>query len=305
MTNSILDDFKNAWNKPNNAPAQFIIINVVIFLAMITFMLFLGKDSSVFSFIYKQFAMPSDLGELITRPWTIITYSFAHSLRGIGHIFWNMIGFFWFSKLILEYMGNDKVISLYVTGAIAGGLAFLLAYNLIPAYVNSGHTVMVGASAAVYATVVGAATLLPNYTFYLIFFGPVKIKYIAAFFVISSYVGLASTGSGIADTAHLGGAFWGFLFVRQMQKGTDLGAWVIQSIDFIKSFFKKPSNIKVTHRSEKAKTVKSRPVKKPTSKKAGEASQEQIDAILDKISQSGYESLTKEEKQQLFNASKK
>ena len=164
---------------------------------------------------------------------------------------------------------------------------------------------MVGASAAVYAITVAAATLSPNYTFYLLFLGPVKIKYIAAVAIFLSFLGSVGTNAG-GDIAHLGGAFIGYLYVKQLQNGNDIGAWVIRFMDFVQSFFKRPSNIKVTHRSEKAKTVKSRPVRKSSAKKgAEEASQEQIDAILDKISQSGYESLSKEEKQQLFNASKK
>ena len=158
---------------------------------------------------------------------------------------------------------------------------------------------------AVNAIMVAAAVLTPNYTFYLLLIGPVKIKYIAGFFVVISFLSSIGGNAG-GNIAHLGGAAIGWIYVRQLQKGTDLGAWVIQFMEFVQSFFKKPSNIKVTHRSEKAKTSRSRPSKRASSATSSkETSQEQIDAILDKISQSGYESLTKEEKQQLFNASKK
>lgn len=308
MTNSILDDFKNAWNKPNNSPAQLIIINVIVYLFLAILLVFsrLGGAQGFFDVIYDQFSIPPILTDFLMRPWTLVTYGFAHSLGGIFHILFNMLIFYWFSRLILEYLGNQKVISIYIMGVLTGGLAYLFVYNVIPFYIDSASGVsgMVGASAAVYAITVAAATLSPNYTFYLLFLGPVKIKYIAAVTIFLSFLGSVGTNAG-GNIAHLGGAFIGYLYVKQLQSGNDIGGWVIRFMDFVQSFFKRPSNIKVTHRSEKAKTVKSRPVRKSASKSSGEASQEQIDAILDKISQSGYESLSKEEKQQLFNASKK
>lgn len=311
MTNSILDDFKNAWNKPNNATAQLIIINVVVFLFLGVLSVFstIGGAQGFFTAIYSQFSIPPLFEDFLFRPWTLITYGFAHSLGDIFHILFNMLIFYWFSKLILEYLGNQKIISIYVMGVLAGGLAYLFVYNVIPFYNESAPNIsgMVGASAAVYAITVAAATLNPNYTFYLLFLGPVKIKYIAGFYIVISFLGSVGGNAG-GNIAHLGGAFIGFLYVKQLQSGNDIGAWVIRFLDFVQSFFNKSSNIKVTHRSEKAKTVKTRPTRKskaPATKNGGEASQEQIDAILDKISQSGYESLTKDEKQQLFNASKK
>ena len=308
MTNSILDDFKNAWNKPNNAPAQLIIINVVVFLFLGVLLVFsrIGGAEGIFDAIYNQFSIPPIFGDFLTRPWTLITYSFAHSLTGIFHILFNMLIFYWFSKLIVEYLGNNKVISLYVTGALAGGVAYLIVYNLIPFYMDSapGISGMVGASAAVYATAVAAATLVPNYTFYLLFLGPVKIKYIAAFYIVISFLGSVGANAG-GNVAHLGGALMGYVYVRQLQAGNDLGAWVIQFMNFVKSFFVKKPNIKVTHKKETVKSHKVRKSSKTSGSSGQEASQDEIDAILDKISQSGYESLTKSEKQKLFNASKK
>lgn len=309
MTNSILDDFKNAWNKPNNAPAQLIIINVVVFLFLGVLYVFstIGKAEGFFTAIHNQFSIPPIFSDFISRPWTLITYGFAHSLSDIFHILFNMLFLFYFGRLIVEYMGNNKVISIYVLGAMAGALLYLIAYNTIPFYMERAPMIpgMVGASAAVDAIMVAAAVLIPNYTFYLLLIGPVKIKYIAAFFVVVSFLSSVGGNAG-GNIAHLGGAAIGWIYVRQLQSGNDIGAWVIQFIEFVQSFFKKPSNIKVTHRSEKTKaTRKASSRRASTSGKSKEASQEQIDAILDKISQSGYESLTKEEKQQLFNASKK
>lgn len=304
MNNSILDDFKHAWNKPNNAPAQLIIINVVVFLSLgvVSVIGTLSGLENVVLFVKNQFTIPPTFLEFITRPWTIITYAFAHSLTDIFHILFNMLIFYWFSKLILEFLGNKKVIAIYVLGALAGGVAYLMVYNLIPYYKEQADMIsgMVGASAAVYATVVAAAVFMPNYTFFLMFLGPVRIKYIAAFYVVLSFLGSTGGNAG-GNIAHLGGALMGWIYISQLKKGTDWGAWVIAFIGWVQSFFVASPKIKVTHRGAPKESM-------PRTKSASANSkteQEQIDAILDKISQSGYDSLTKEEKQQLFNASKK
>ncbi|WP_258103231.1 rhomboid family intramembrane serine protease [Marinoscillum sp. MHG1-6] len=305
--NSILDDFKNAWNRPNNSPAQLIIINVVVylFLALLYLVSRIGGFEAFFAVVYDQFSIPPSMAEFLTRPWTLITYGFAHSLSDIFHIIFNMLVFYWFSKLILEFLGNKKVIAIYVLGVLAGAAAYLLVYNTIPFYQEQIGNLsgMVGASAAVFAIVVAAAVFMPNYTFFLLFLGPVRIKYIAAFYVILSLLGSAGGNAG-GNIAHLGGALIGWLYISQLRKGTDIGAWIIGTIDWVKSFFVSQPKIKVTHKAEKSTTRKS--TSRGTVRSAGADSPDQaeIDAILDKISQSGYDSLTKEEKQKLFNASK-
>jgi hypothetical protein len=171
-------------------------------------------------------------------------------------------------------------------------------YNLIPYYqVRSSFPGMIGASGAVYAVVVGAATLMPNYTFFLFLLGPVRIKYIAAFYVILSFAQSIGSNAG-GNIAHLGGALLGFIFVRQLKKGTDLGQPLTNMAEGIKKLFNRKPAMKVTyHRRDTT-----RPSYNTT---AYTPNQDEIDAILDKISRSGYESLTKEEKQKLFRASQK
>lgn len=302
MNTSFLDDFKNAWGKPNNALVQIIIINAIIFVVMAVLNVFstLLDATALFDFIYNQFSIPPNLEDFLFRPWTIITYAFAHDLSGVMHILFNMLILYWFGKLIAEYIGNQKVIAIYVLGALAGAITYLFVYNFIPFYIErSGFHGMVGASAAVYAMTVAAATLMPNYSFHLLFFGPVKIKYIALFYIIISFMGSVGGNAG-GNIAHLGGALIGFVYIKQLQSGNDIGKWIIGIMDFFKSFFTKQSKIKVTHKSNRASSSRGQ-----TSSSASQPEQAEIDTILDKISQSGYESLSKAEKQKLFNASKK
>jgi hypothetical protein len=211
-----------------------------------------------------------------------------------------MLTLYWFGKLFVEYLGGAKLIALYVLGALGGAVFYLLSYNLIPYFVSQSASraiVMVGASASINAVVVGAAVLLPDYTFFLLFFGAVRIKYIAAVIIFLSFLGTIGSNAG-GNIAHLGGALMGFIYIKQWQVGVDWGSWITGTIDWIKSLFETRPKVKVTYRKEEPKAKK-------TSSSVGKATQEEIDTILDKISDRGYESLSKEEKEKLFNASKK
>jgi membrane associated rhomboid family serine protease len=294
----MLEEFKNAFNRPNHSHVQLIIINVVIFLALAFVFVVskIGSFEALFEAIYNQFLIPPRFTAYVTRPWTILSYAFAHSMTDIFHIVFNMLALYWFGRLFIEYLGNDKLIAIYVLGALAGGVIYLLMFNTLPYFIErSGFSGMVGASAAVYAVMVATATLLPNYTFFLLFFGPVKIKYIAFFYIVISFLGSVGPNAG-GNLAHLGGALMGFVYIKQLQAGVNWGGWVTSTIGWLRGLFQPRSTVKVTYR-------KTEPPKKTAA--FNKATQEEIDAILDKISDRGYESLTKEEKEKLFNASKK
>ncbi len=208
-----------------------------------------------------------------------------------------MLVLYWFGKLFVEYLGSDKLIALYILGGITAAISYLLIYNVIPAPdFLAQESRLAGASGAIFAIMVGAATLLPDYTFFLLFLGPVRIKYIAAFLLFLSFIGTVKENAG-GNIAHLGGALMGFIYIKQLQAGVNWGSWVTATLEFVKNLFKPRPKVKVTYR-------KSEP-KPKSSTASSKASQEEIDAILDKISDHGYEKLTKEEKEKLFNASKK
>ncbi len=296
----VLDEFKNAFNRYNNAHVQLIIINVVIFLALAVVYVFtkVSGFGPIFELVYDQFSIPPRFVDFIARPWTIITYSFAHSLTIFSHIIFNMLALYWFGRLFIEYLGNDKLIAVYVLGALAGGLVYLLMFNTIPFFIaNSNFSGMVGASAAVYAIMIATATLLPNYSFYLLFLGPVKIKYIAFGFIVISFIGSVESNAG-GNLAHLGGALMGYVYIKQLQAGVNWGGWITSTLEWINGLFQPKPKVKVTYRKEEPKKAK-------PSSGFTKATQEEIDVILDKISDKGYESLTKDEKEKLFNASKK
>ena len=302
MNGGIKEEFTKAWSKPNNAVVQIILINVIVFvLARVSKVFFdLSNATETFYFLFRKLQLPADVAAFLLQPWSIVTYFFTHF--DFFHVLFNMLFLYWFGRIIQEFLNSKRVISLYVLGGLAGGILYIFIYNFIPFFADRvAGSMMLGASAGVFAIVVGAAVFMPNYTFFLLFIGPVKIKYIAIFYVFMSFIQSTGANAG-GEIAHLGGAFIGWLYISQLNKGTDLGSWIISFTQFIKSMFKPQPKIKVTHRSGNR-----RPSKKSTEKKssASQTPQAEIDAILDKISEKGYESLTKEEKQKLFNASKK
>lgn len=297
----MLEEFKNAFGRPNNSHVQLIIINVILFVVLAVLMVFskwFGFDSFFIS-VHNQFSLPSGIVDFLSRPWTLITYFFNHDLRGLLHILFNMLALYWFGKLLVEYLGSDKLIAIYVLGGIAGGVLYLMVYNLIPNPPEflTGRAELVGASAAVFAIMVAAATLLPDYTFFLLFFGPVKIKWIVAIYIFLSIIGSVGQNAG-GEIAHLGGALIGFVYVKQLQIGVNWGGWITGTLRWTSALFSARPKVKVSYRKET-------PGPRPKASAASGISQTEIDSILDKISDGGYESLTKEEREKLFKASKK
>jgi membrane associated rhomboid family serine protease len=298
--NGILDDFKNAFSRKNNGLIQIILINVTVFLVLLVLhvTLKLTSNGGIYYLIKDQLALPSALGSLMYKPWTLFTYFFTQ--EDIFHILFNMLFLYWFGKLIEEYLGNRRLINLYILGGLAGGLLFIAMYNLFPFFADRvANSVLIGASGSVFAVVVGAATLMPNYTFHLLLLGPIRIKYIAAFYVVLSFARSIGENAG-GDIAHLGGALLGFVFIRQLRSGKDLGRPLTAFAEWFNRLFRKRPVMRVTYQNKGKGSYGGY-----ASPHYGVPNQDEIDNILDKISRSGYESLTKEEKQKLFRASQR
>ncbi|GAB3323198.1 rhomboid family intramembrane serine protease [Larkinella ripae] len=302
----LLDDFRSEFNKPNNTLVQLILVNTIVFLLLLILkvILTLAEMSAVYTLIVDQLRLPAALGTFITKPWTMITYFFTH--EDVFHILFNMLFLYWFGRLIDEYLGNRRLVALYMLGGLAGGLAYMAIYNLLPYFhAQVSESRMWGASAAAFSVAVGASTLLPNYTFHLLFLGPVRIKYIAFFYIVLSLARSIGPNAG-GELSHLGGALVGFLFIKMLQSGTDLGQPIYWVMDGWQSLFRKKPPVKVSYRQRSSANMSAGSFAAPSSPSAvAMPDQDEIDAILDKISRSGYESLTREEKQKLFRASQR
>ena len=289
MANFIIEDFKKAWSKEDNGLIKIILINIIIFVSISILEVFitLSGGGSLFRVVINKLMLPASFTTFILQPWSLISYFFLH--LSFGHILWNMLFLYWFGKIIHDNIGNNAVISLYILGGIIGGLSYMALFNIIPFYGDRvSESLMLGASAGVFSIVAGSATLLPNYTFYLLFLGPVRIKYIALFYILLSFFDVTGSNAG-GEIAHIGGALIGYLFIKQLQNGVNMGDGVIKIINLF-------------NRRNSSKKEKEFTINKETS---FDISQDEIDKILDKISESGYSSLSKKEKEKLFNASKK
>ncbi|OHX66583.1 rhomboid family intramembrane serine protease [Flammeovirga pacifica] len=300
--NGFISDLKYTWNKPGSGLLRLIIINVIIYVVMSLLLLgfqFSGNVEIFDKYIFDNLALPSNLYDFVHAPWTLVTYFFVHSMAKFLHIVMNMLVLYWFGMIFTEFLGDKKAVVLYVLGGLAGGLFYLIIYNVFPFYEGRSDS-LVGASASVFAIVVGAATIAPDYKINLLFIGPVKIKWLAAVYIFISFIGITGGNAG-GELAHLGGVMMGFAYVKLLQKGTDLGVPFYAIEDFFSNLLSPRRNLKVVYRRDK-KTKASASKKKEN---ADQPSQSRVDEILDKISDKGYEGLTQEEKQILFKASQR
>lgn len=265
---------------------------------MLAFFLFNVHGEAINELI-RWFAVPSGIKILLTRPWTMFTYMFLH--EGLWHILFNMLWLYWFGKIFLEYLGSRKLFSTYILGGLSGAVMYILAFNIFPVFGDIlPYSFALGASASVLAVVVAISVFIPNYSLYLIFIGPVKIKYIAIFSVILDILSIEGGNAG-GHIAHLGGALFGYFYIKQLQKGNDLANGFNKFTDNLVSwFYSSKTKMNVVHHA-KSQSKRNKTDDGYNAQKT--AIQQKMDEILDKISKSGYESLTKEEKEILFKIS--
>ena len=256
---------------------KLIVINIIFFiipLLLNTFLwLFELKDISIIDY----FVVEADLMSLIFKPWSLITYGFLHG--SFSHLFWNMIMLFYFGNILVNYFGDKRLLNVFFNGILFGGIIYIISYNLFPVFTGVSSK-MIGSSAGVMAILFYITSYNPNHTIRF-FFLNIKLLYIAIFLLLMDIIQIPVENSG-GHIAHLGGALIGFLMFRSF-KGIDF-------VDIYTNFITKKNNKKI----KRNKTFS-----------GSNFDQKKIDSILDKISESGYESLTKEEKNYLFKASNK
>jgi membrane associated rhomboid family serine protease len=292
--NVVINELKSRFSQ-GNALTKFILINVVVFLSLqlVGLIFFLMNIRPALDAVIKLLAVPAYLPSLFIRPWTIFSYMFLHA--DFMHILFNMLVLYFSGRIFTEYMGDKKFTSTYILGGLAGGILYIISFNIFPVFAeNLPRSIALGASASVLAILVAAATFVPNYTVHLILIGPVKLKFIAIFLVVLDIISIEKGNPG-GHIAHIGGALYGFTFVNSLKKGQNIAGWFDRIADFFATLFRPKSKLKVSYSRRKSdedfnlqKTHK----------------QQKTDEILDKISKSGYESLTKEEKEFLFKVSK-
>jgi membrane associated rhomboid family serine protease len=299
MYSSFWDNLKNAFTRRDNSLYKLMAINLIAFFILLIsrVVLTLSGFGAVYKEGLKWIMMPASLSTLVKQPWSIFTYFFLH--EGLFHILSNLLFLYYFGLLVHQYLGSRKLTNLYILGGVFGAGFYLLMYNIAPYFSGAVDTsFMLGASAGVFAVVVGAATLAPQTTFVLLLFGPVKIVYIAAFYVLLSFANSIGENAG-GEIAHLGGAMLGFGYIFLLRKGWDLGIPIQKVGLFFENLGTRRAPKVSYRRTSSPKSSSTNPANKET------LTQEEVDKILDKIAEKGYEGLTKEEKRKLFEYSKK
>ena len=288
-----------------NALMTLIAISLVMFvlfgfIKMIWY--FRYEDNSVaLSFFNKNvlswFTLPADFDKMMSQPWSLITYMFVHV--GIWQILANMLWLWCFGYIMQDLTGNKKIIPVFIYGSLAGAIAFILAYNLLPALRPLvPYASAMGASAGILAIAVSTTMVAPGYRIFPMIYGGIPLWVLTAIYLIIDLgvISMNETGNLIA---HLAGAFTGFLFMFFLRKGYDWSEWMNNFFDWVGNLFnpdkpKKGKNIKEELFYKSSKTPY---------KKTPNITQQRIDDILDKINQKGYHFLTDEEKELLKKAS--
>ena len=281
----ILDDLKMQL-RTGDVTVRLIFFNIGVFVLSI--ILFYGFRSA--SFDYPTWlALSSDPMTALTRPWTLLTYSFFHG--GFFHLLFNMIILNFAGRLFLTFFNGRQLLGLYLTSAIFAGIAFVIGYMLI-----GRESMIVGASGAIMAVLMAAAAYAPNMDIRLLLIGNIKLWHFAAAVILIDLLYILAENTG-GHIAHLAGAFFGYIYVSQIRRGRDIGGWMASVAGRLsgETPVRKKSPFKKVHRTSRAQPVKAR---------GKTVQQHQIDEILDKISKSGYDSLSAEEKEFLFRAGK-
>ncbi len=243
-------------------------------------------------------SLPKEFSEFIVMPWSIFTYGFAHF--GFWHLVFNMMVLYFVGRSFTNLFTVKLTLNIYFLGILSGGLLFILVYSLMPNGLLEHVGPLVGASAGVHASLIFLSTYMPDYEVRFFTFN-LKLKYIAIALIVLDVLGLFGDNVG-GNVAHLGGDALGFFYATRLKAGTDIGKGFEKLMDRVTGLFStsKTSKLKTVHRKRK------KPFAGHTKEEFGEFNnQKQIDIILDKISKSGYESLSKSEKEFLFKAGKK
>jgi rhomboid family protein len=285
---NILDDFKLQY-RTGDITQKLIFWNVGI---AIPFFILNAFAPDVFQKALDWLSLSSIISEAALKPWTFITYAFLHA--NFWHLLFNMIVLNFSSRLFLTYFTQKQFFGLYLLGAIFAGALFVLTDLFL-----QNNSILVGASGAIMAVLIAAATYSPFSEIRLLLIGNVKLWHVALALFILDLIQIPMNNTG-GHLAHIGGSLFGFLYIRLLQNGTDLSKIVSNVIDYFVSLFgpRKSAPFKKVHKNVNSQPKSAKPVVEK------DMTQKQIDEILDKISKSGYDSLTKEEKEFLFKVGK-
>ena len=289
-----------------NALTMLIAINLIVFviLAFIKVIYYFSEGDQGMVVFTRGFlnwvTLPADWDTFLSRPWTLFSYMVVHDTSSVWHIVGNLLWLWAFGYILQDLTGNRKIIPIFIYGALAGAVAYMLAFNFIPPLEAqlSTETRMLGASAGIMAIAIGVTTLAPNYKIFQMLNGGIPIWIITVVYLVLDMAMIPENNAG-GRIAHIAGGFMGFVFMAMMKRGYDWSMWMNDLYDWANDLFN-------PDKPKKGKVVKSQLFYKSRVKpysKSPLITQQKIDELLDKINQKGYHSLTEDEKELLKRAS--
>ena len=281
---NFINDIKLRY-KSGNIVEKLIYINLAIFLFTLFVSVFKDLYRGQMNWVLEWFSLEDSFSSLLAKPWTIITYGFLHA--DFLHVLLNLITLYFIGNLFITYFTQKQLLNFYLLGTFSGGLLYIISHNYFPLF-DGKSSILVGASAGISAIFIGITTYIPNYQLKLRFIGFVKLWNLAAIWIGLDILALSGTNAG-GHFAHLGGALFGFLYVNQVFD-KKIKIW-----GKIASLFKSKKHLRTVYKSGKKSNLN----------KSTSLTQQQIDGILDKISKSGYDTLSKAEKDFLFKQGRK
>jgi membrane associated rhomboid family serine protease len=278
---------KTHFQRSDNGLMQLILLNGLVFVGLLLIKtgLVLAGYEGWYQILFRTLTLPAVWETFLQQPWSLVTYFWVHD--AFFDVVWHLLFLYSFGQLLLNSLSSKSLIVLYILGGLGGGICFLLLYNLAPGF-QGIHTRLVGSAASLYAVMAGAATLLPHFYFQFLLIGRIKVKYIVGALLLLSCFELSQHQA--VGIANLSGALIGYWYVRSFSQFEKLQRFLFR---FYKGI-RKNKPLQVTYQKSKS-TVATKDSKTENQTLA-------IDQILDKVAESGYESLTKEEKRQLFEA---
>ena len=306
---AVIDDMRSGFARSSTL-MRIVWTNIGVFVLLriaAIVCVFSGTPDFINS-ILSQIELPSTIGALLTRPWTLITYMFAQ--YDLLHIVFNMLWLYWFGTMFRMVCTSRQLFVLYIYGGLAGAVLFLAGYNTLPLFHGNHYGSLIGSSAAVIAIVTAVAILMPHFKMHMLFIGAVSVKWIALATIVLVLIGVTGSNAG-GEIAHLGGILTGLLFALRLIKGCDITAPAARIVDRTARQRKTtPPNSPSSHNnpngpSNQASATSTKSATSSTTSGLTPDERRELDTILDKIKKSGYSALTPAERDRLFNVSRK
>lgn len=292
MFDSIYKDIRHSFSH-GNMVTRLIIINIAVCIVVNIIKAFSPPTSGVFDLVLQNLAIPGSLSSFMYKPWTLLTSMFLHV--SLWHLAMNMLFLYWFGRIVGDLIGDKHILPIYLYGGLVGSIAYIASYYVLGSAVIG--SMALGASAATMALVMVAGIIAPDYILRLILIGEVRLKYVVLVIILIDLFAVSGGNNTGGHIAHLGGVLMGYLYIRSLQDRRDLSFSIPKRQE-------KPQKAKVRMQPVRGKSERVRKSKVEKKALATGDLQEQVDRILEKIKASGYDSLTPEEKETLFLASK-